>query len=77
MLSSLVSRMVSPCGLRSMQWLTSLAAPADIDSLIKQLKDAANKAGLPADTAEYWLKSKAADGKVDAEEMVGRRRAED
>ena len=38
--------------------------------MIKQLKDAANKAGLPADTAESWLRSKAADGKIDAEEMV-------
>ncbi|OCF33443.1 hypothetical protein I316_04863 [Kwoniella heveanensis BCC8398] len=45
------------------------AAPADVDSLIKQLKDAAKKAGLPADTAEAWLKSKAEDGKVDAEAL--------
>lgn len=46
------------------------AAPQDIDSLINQLKDAAKKAGLPADTAESWLKSKVEDGKVDAEAMV-------
>ena len=38
--------------------------------MIKQLKDAAKKAGLPADTAESWLKSKAEEGKVDAEDMV-------
>ncbi|RSH89378.1 hypothetical protein EHS25_002490 [Saitozyma podzolica] len=43
------------------------AAPADIDDLIKQLKDAAKSAGLPADTAEAWLKAKVQDGKVDAE----------
>ncbi|WWC88609.1 uncharacterized protein L201_003522 [Kwoniella dendrophila CBS 6074] len=46
------------------------AAPADVDSLIKQLKEAASKAGLPADTAEAWLKSKAKDGKVDAEALA-------
>jgi vacuolar-type H+-ATPase subunit H len=48
----------------------SVAAPQDVDSLIKQLKDAAKKAGLPADTAESWIKSKVQDGKIDAEEMV-------
>lgn len=47
------------------------AAPQDVDGLIKQLKDAAKKAGLPADTAESWIKSKVEDGKVDAEDMVG------
>ena len=41
-----------------------------MDSLIKQLKDAAKSAGLPADTAEAWLKSKAEDGKINAEEFV-------
>ncbi|WWC70819.1 uncharacterized protein I206_104771 [Kwoniella pini CBS 10737] len=46
------------------------AAPADVDSLIKQIKEAANKAGLPADTVEAWLKSKAKDGKVDAEALA-------
>lgn len=45
------------------------AAPADVDTLIKQLKDAAKSAGLPADTAEAWLKSKAEDGKINAEEL--------
>ncbi|KAL7423151.1 hypothetical protein Q5752_002451 [Cryptotrichosporon argae] len=44
------------------------AAPGDIDDLITKLKDAAKKAGLPADTAESWLKAKAEDGKVNAEE---------
>lgn len=70
MLSSQVSRMVSHYYENNGVAADDLAAPADIDSLIQQLKDAANKAGLPADTAESWLRSKAADGKVDAEEMV-------
>lgn len=52
---------------------SSLAAPADIDDLIKQLKDAAKSAGLPADTAEAWLKAKVQDGKVDAEATVSRK----
>ncbi|KGB74791.1 hypothetical protein CNBG_0629 [Cryptococcus deuterogattii R265] len=43
------------------------AAPADVDSLIKQLKDVAKNAGLPADTTEAWLKSKVEDGKLDAD----------
>jgi hypothetical protein len=38
--------------------------------LINQLKETAKKAGLPADAAESWLRSKAQEGKVDAEEMV-------
>jgi hypothetical protein len=38
--------------------------------LIKHLKDAAKSAGLPADTAESWLKAKVQDGRVDAEAMV-------
>ncbi|WVR06295.1 hypothetical protein IAU60_003325 [Kwoniella sp. DSM 27419] len=46
------------------------AAPGDVDSLIKQLKETAKKAGLPADTAEAWLKSKMEDGKVDAEQLA-------
>ncbi len=41
-----------------------------MDSLVKQLKEAAKKAGLPADQAEAWLKSKAQDGKIDAEALV-------
>jgi len=45
------------------------AAPDDVDKLIKQLKDAAKSAGLPADTAEAWLKAKVQDGKVDVEAM--------
>jgi len=45
------------------------AAPTDVDDLIKQLKDAAKSAGLPADMAEAWLKAKVEDGKVDAEAM--------
>ncbi|KAK4684706.1 hypothetical protein P7C73_g5461, partial [Tremellales sp. Uapishka_1] len=45
-------------------------APADLDSLIKQLKDAGNKAGLPSDTIESWLKAKGEEGKVDAEAMA-------
>lgn len=40
--------------------------------MIKQLKETAKSAGLPADAAESWLKSKAQEGKVDAEEMVRR-----
>ena len=48
-----------------------VAAPSDVDSLVKQLKEAANKAGLPADQAEAWLQSKAQDGKIDAEALVG------
>lgn len=47
-----------------------IAAPADVDSLIKQLKDVAKKAGLPADTTEAWLKSKVEDGKLDADALV-------
>ena len=47
------------------------AAPADVDSLVQQLKEAAKKAGLPADQAEAWLKAKAQDGKIDAEALVG------
>jgi len=50
--------------------LPLIAAPADVDSLIKQLKEAAKKAGLPADQAESWLKSKVDDNKVDAEAFV-------
>lgn len=53
--------------------LIIVAAPADIDDLIKQLKDAAKSAGLPADTAEAWLKAKVQDGKVDAEATVSRK----
>ncbi|KAK8858531.1 hypothetical protein IAR55_002758 [Kwoniella newhampshirensis] len=45
-------------------------APDDVDSLIKQLKEAAKNAGLPADAAESWLKSKVEDGKVDADALV-------
>jgi len=45
------------------------AAPADVDSLIEQLKEAAKKAGLPADQAESWLKSKVKDNKIDAEAL--------
>ncbi|WVN86515.1 uncharacterized protein L203_101679 [Cryptococcus depauperatus CBS 7841] len=45
------------------------AAPADVDSLIKQLKETAKKAGIPADTVEAWLKSKAEDGKIDADAL--------
>ncbi|WVQ80522.1 hypothetical protein IAT38_002627 [Cryptococcus sp. DSM 104549] len=44
-------------------------APGDVDALIKQLKEAAKKAGLPADTAESWLKSKIDDGKVDVDAL--------
>ncbi|ORY28517.1 hypothetical protein BCR39DRAFT_496308 [Naematelia encephala] len=53
-------------------FLTGLknAAPADIDALIKQLKDAAKSAGLPADQTEAWLKAKAEDGKINAEELA-------
>lgn len=47
-----------------------VAAPTDVDSLVKQLKEAANKAGLPADQAESWLRHKAQDGKIDAEALV-------
>lgn len=50
--------------------LTSSAAPGDVDALVKQVKDAAKSAGLPADTIESWLKSKAEDGKINAEETV-------
>lgn len=50
---------------------TIIAAPADVDSLLKQLKDVAKKAGLPADTTEAWLKSKVEDGKLDADALVG------
>ena len=46
------------------------AAPGDVDELVKQLKDAAGKAGLPADTIESWVKSKAGEKQIDAEEMV-------
>lgn len=46
------------------------AAPADVDALIQQIKDAAKSAGLPADMIESWIKSKAEDGKVDVEAMV-------
>lgn len=46
------------------------AAPGDVDQLVKQLKDAAKTAGLPADTAEAWLKAKVEDGKLDAEVMA-------
>jgi hypothetical protein len=48
----------------------SAAAPADVDALIQQIKDAAKSAGLPADQIESWMKSKAEDGKVDVEAMV-------
>ena len=47
------------------------AAPADVDDLIKQIKSAAKDAGLPADQIESWLKTKAEDGKVDVEAVVG------
>lgn len=70
MLSSWVSRRVShPDAPRSIN-ADQLAAPADVDSLIKQLKETAKSAGLPADAAESWLRSKAQEGKVDAEDMV-------
>ncbi|EIW73680.1 hypothetical protein TREMEDRAFT_67496 [Tremella mesenterica DSM 1558] len=45
------------------------AAPADVDDLISKLKDVAKSAGLPADTAEVWLKAKAEDGKLNAEQL--------
>jgi hypothetical protein len=48
----------------------SSAAPADVDSLVMQLKNAAKSIGLPADTAESWLKNKAKDGKTDIDAMV-------
>jgi len=46
------------------------ASPADVDSLISQLKETAKKAGLPADAAESWLRNKAEAGKVDAEDLA-------
>lgn len=46
------------------------AAPGDVDELIKQLKGAAEKAGLPADTIESWVKSKADEKNLDVEEIV-------
>jgi hypothetical protein len=52
--------------------LTVTAAPEDVDDLVKQIKEAAKKAGLPADTIEGWLKSKAEDKKIDAEALVSR-----
>lgn len=52
---------------RSDNWT---ATPSDVDSLVNQLKEAAKKAGLPADQAEAWLKHKAQDGQIDAESLV-------
>ena len=54
------------------QWLMCVfsAAPNDVDDLVKQLKDTAEAAGLPADQVESWLKSKADDKKIDAVELV-------
>lgn len=48
----------------------TIAAPEDLDDLVNQLKEGAKKAGLPADTIESWLKSKAKDNKIDAEALV-------
>ena len=47
-----------------------VAAPEDIDDLVKQLKDAANKAGLPADQIESWLRAKAGEKNIDPEQLV-------
>lgn len=38
--------------------------------MIKQLKETAKKAGLPADAAESWIRNKAESGKLDAEDLV-------
>ncbi len=38
--------------------------------MIQQIKDAAKKAGLPADTIESYLKAKGSEGKADVEATV-------
>ncbi|ORX40125.1 hypothetical protein BD324DRAFT_616419 [Kockovaella imperatae] len=45
------------------------ATPDDLDDLVKQLKEAAKKAGLPADQIESWLKSKADEKNIDPEQL--------
>jgi hypothetical protein len=70
------SQVISPSTDRkrsSSSWPCRIAAycaadSEDLDKIIKQVKDVAKKAGIPADQIESWVASKG--GKIDTEQLV-------